>query len=96
MIQCRLNSTFGILSHTHTLSGKKKKNTISIYNLGAINSRKFLTSSLKESLTNSNFVVAYIYCKDSKVETYLGVVYTLAALLVLCVMCFVGYIVWER
>ena len=63
MIQCPLNSTFGILSHTLTLSGKKKKkNTISIYSLGAINSRKFLTSSLKESLTNSNFVVAYIYC----------------------------------
>ena len=64
MIQCPLNSTFGILSHTYTLSGKKKKkkNTISVDSLGAINSRKFLTSSLKESLTNSNFVVAYIYC----------------------------------
>ena len=40
----------------------KKNNTISIESLGAINSRKFLTSSPKESWTNSNFVVAFIYC----------------------------------
>ena len=61
MIQCPFTSTFGILSYTYTLSGKKS-NTISIDSLGAINSRKFLTSSLKESETNSNFVVAFIYC----------------------------------
>ena len=48
MIQCPFTSTFGILSYTYTLSGKKN-NTISIDSLGAINSRKFLTSSPKES-----------------------------------------------
>lgn len=48
MIQCPFTSTFGILSYTYTLSGKQN-NTISIESLGAINSRKFLTSSPKES-----------------------------------------------
>ena len=47
MIQCPFTSTFSILSRAYTLSGKKI--TISIGSLGAINSRKFLTSSLKES-----------------------------------------------